>query len=405
MVKLRLHQKKAVEDLENGKILWGGVGSGKSLVALSYYLNRELIGDIYVITTAKKRDHLDWQREAAKLGIGPDTDCTIAGKLTVDSWNNIGKYTDVEDAFFIFDEQRLIGSGAWVKSFYKIAKKNAWIILSATPGDTWLDYIPVFVANGYYKNATQFKREHVIYKPFSRYPQVQNFIGVQKLEKLKREVLVEMPYSSHAERVHKDVKVFYDVERVNKVMNHKWNPIEEKPIRNISEMFSLVRRIVYSDPSRLEALRTLMDQIPRLVVFYNFNYELDILRTLNDSWSDLVTVAEWNGHKKEKIPKSDRWVYLVQYNAGAEGWNCTETNAMVFYSLNYSYKQYEQAQGRIDRLNSGYSTLYYYNFISDAVIDKAVRGALRTKKTFNEVTWAAENIPNWDDIEGPGEYY
>jgi len=395
-MKLMPHQEEVLDKLSNGKILNGGVGSGKSITALSYYLHRELIGDIYVITTAKKRDSLEWEKDAAKLGIGTQRDGTVAGVLTVDSWNNIGKYVDVEEAFFIFDEQRLIGSGAWVKSFYKIAKKNAWLILSATPGDTWLDYIPVFVANGFYKNATQFKKEHVIYAPFSRYPKVQGYVGISKLRALKEQVLVDMPYLSLAERVHEDVHVLYDPELFKRVSNDRWNVYEEEPIRNVSELFSTMRRVVYSDPSRLDAVIELTEKHDKLIVFYNFNYELGMLRELHELIPEFE-VAEWNGHKKEPIPSSDKWVYLVQYQAGAEGWNCTETDAMVFYSLTYSYKQYEQAQGRIDRLNTSFSVLYYYSLVSNSLVDRAVKKSLDQKRSFNERKWAEEFLETFDD--------
>lgn len=403
MVELKPHQEEVLNRLENGKILWGGVGSGKSITALSYYLRKELIGDIYVITTAKKRDSLDWESDAAKLGIGTKEGASVAGVLHVDSWNNISKYTDVKGAFFIFDEQRLVGNGAWVKSFHKIVKnQNAWLILSATPGDTWMDYIPVFVANGYYKNITEFKREHVVYAPFSRYPRIDRFLGINKLEENKRRVLVEMPYLSQARRHHQDVRVFYDVEKFKLASEKRWHPYEDRPIKDVSELFAVMRKIVYSDRSRLDQVRGLMDRHPKLIVFYNFNYELDLLRELYDSHSDLVEVGEWNGHRKDPIPKSDNWVYLVQYTAGAEGWNCTETNAMCFFSLTYSWKQFEQAQGRIDRLNTYFSDLFYYSLFSKSLVDRAVRNSLDRKETFNERTWAAENIPHFavlDELE------
>jgi len=395
-MQLMKHQERVLDHLANGKILWGGVGSGKSIVALSYYLYRELIGDVYIITTAKKRDSLEWESDAAKLGIGTQRDGSVAGLLTVDSWNNIGKYINVEGAFFIFDEQRLVGSGAWVKSFYKIAKKNAWIILSATPGDTWMDYIPVFVANGFFKNATEFKREHVVYAPFSRYPKVERYLGVSKLEEMKRDVLVEMPYLSLSDRIHQDVQVFHDVQQLKTVTDRRWNIYTDAPIKNVSELFSVMRKVVYSDESRLDALKKLMKKHDKLIVFYNFNYELDILRTMHEDMPDFE-VAEWNGHKKQPIPTAEKWVYLVQYMAGAEGWNCVETDAMVFYSLTYSYKQYEQAQGRIDRLNTPFSMLYYYSFVSNSVVDRAVKKSLGSKRSFNERTWAEEFLPVFEE--------
>jgi hypothetical protein len=390
------HQSEVLERLSNGKILWGGVGSGKSVVSLAYYMQKELIGDIYVITTAKKRDSIEWEGDAAKFGISVDRDSSVAGKLHIDSWNNIKKYVDVKDAFFIFDEQRLVGNGAWVKSFYKIAKNNPWIILSATPGDTWLDYIPVFVANGYFKNATEFKRTHVVYAPFSKYPRIERFIGINELERLKREVLVEMPYLSNSERIHEDIQVYYDVDTFKQVSVERWNPYTDAPIKDAAELFATMRKVVYSDYSRLMALADLMKKHPKVIVFYSFNYELDILRELKYYVSEDVKVAEWNGHKKEEIPETDSWVYLVQYTAGAEGWNCTSTDTMVFYSLTYSYKQFEQAQGRIDRLYTPFHKLFYFSFVSKSLPDLAVKRSLTQKKTFNERKWCDENIPHFD---------
>jgi hypothetical protein len=387
-VDLMPHQKDAIKNLANGKILWGGVGTGKSLTVLGYYMEKEAPRDIYIITTAKKRDSLEWEGDAAKYGIGTRPGATLAGVLHIDSWNNISKYTNVEDAFFIFDEQRLVGSGAWVKSFQRIAKRNRWVLLSATPGDTWLDYVPVFVANGLYRNATQFKLEHVVYAPYSRYPKIIRFVRTDILEKWRNMLLVEMPYMMHTTRHVEKIVVKHDAQLFSKVVKDRWNPYEDAPIQDVAELFVVMRKVVNSDASRLQAVRSLMQKHDRLIVFYNFNYELDILRQLGGSG---VSIAEWNGHKHETIPETDKWVYLVQYVAGAEGWNCTSTDAMCFYSLTYSYKNFMQAQGRIDRLNTPFTDLYYYVLMSTSAIDRAVHLSLSGKKMFNESKWAKEH--------------
>jgi len=374
------HQKEVLPLLGNGKILYGGVGSGKSMTALAYYMQSEQPADIFVITTAKKRDSLDWQGEAAKFGIGTTRNATVAGMLTVDSWNNIGNYLEAEGAFFIFDEQRLVGHGAWVKSFLKIARRNRWILLSATPGDVWLDYAPVFIANGFYRNITHFKMEHVLYEPYVKFPKVKGYLGEQKLLRLRNKILVEMPYIKHTEKVINYIDVGYNKELMDKVLKDRWNPFEERPILDVAELFRMMRKVSNSDPSRLETIRCLMQCHPKLIIFYNFNYELLILRELKD----VVDVAEWNGHRKNPIPDTERWVYLVQYTAGAEGWNCTDTDAMVLYSLTYSYKNFIQCQGRIDRLDTPFTKLYYYVLTSDAKIDIAVKRALKQKRNFNE---------------------
>lgn len=384
MVTLYPHQKKAVDELSNGKILYGGVGTGKSLAAAAYYMAKEAPKDVYVITTAKKRDSLDWEGEFVKYGVYKTKDATVAGVLRVDSWNNIKKYKNVRGAFFIFDEQRLVGSGEWTRAFTFIAKNNNWILLSGTPGDTWLDYIPVFVANGFYKNRTEFKDLHVEYDKYAKFPKVKAYHNTGKLNKHRHDILVHMPYLKHTTRTTKYVPVEFDREKFDKAVTERWNPFEERPVRSIAEYFSVMRRIVYSDPSRIEAVMTLMIEHPRVIVFYNFNHELENLRKIQTLVGDEVSVAEWNGQKHEPVPDSDRWLYIVQYTAGAEGWNCTTTDAMVFYSLTYSYKQWQQGHGRIDRLNTPYSELFYYVLLSSSSIDLAVMDSLRHKHSFNE---------------------
>jgi hypothetical protein len=381
MVELYDHQRKAVEQLHSGSILWGDVGTGKSLTAMAYYVEKQSPRDLIVITTAKKRDTLDWEADGIQFGVGRSRDGTLHGTITVDSWNNVGKYSDVKDAFFIFDEQRLVGSGTWTKAFYKIAANNTWILLTATPGDTWLDYIPVFVANGYFKNRTEFLRSHVVFSRWSKFPKVDRYTSVGRLVRIRNEILVEMPYLRHTTRNIVTVPVDYDEIQFERVLKDRWHIFEARPLRDVAELFLVMRKVVNSSPSRKEALLTLIEKHPRLVVFYNFDFELVALRTLDVSGT---TIAEWNGHKHQEVPSGDRWVYLVQYQAGAEGWNCITTDSMVFYSLTYSYKNWHQAFGRIDRLNTPWSKLNYYILMSNSVIDKAVWKSLTEKKSFNE---------------------
>lgn len=392
-MELKKHQKTALAQMSNGKILFGGVGSGKTHVAVAYYEEREAPRDVYVITTAKKRDSMDWQKVFAGIGVGRTPDATVAGVLTVDSWNNLDKYSQIHGAFFIFDEQRLVGGGAWVKAFLRIAKRNRWILLSATPGDTWLDYIPVFLANGYYANRSEFKREHVQYASWSKFPKIERYNGVGKLLRLRKSLLVHMPYQRHTTRHTAILEVSYDRSSLLRVVKDRWNIFEEKPLRNVAELFWAMRRVVNSSPSRLETVQSLMKKHQRLIVFYNFDYELEALRSLSASG---ITVAEWNGHRHQEVPETDSWLYLVQYMAGAEAWECITTNAICFYSLTYSYKLWEQSSGRTDRLNTPFTDLYYYVLKSDSFIDDAIMKALDEKTNFNESAFI-RTIPAWVD--------
>ncbi len=400
-VKLFDYQIEAVKKMKNGCILCGGVGSGKSLTALSYYYLQNggdpdsLIGgdyipmddppkDLYIITTARKRDTLEWEGELSPflLSTHPEINLYHNHKVIVDSWNNIGKYVDVTDAFFIFDEQRVIGSGAWVKSFLKITKNNDWILLSATPGDTWQDYIPVFIANGFYKNRTEFTREHIIYSHFTKFPKIDRYIGTGKLLKLRRSILIDMDFKRETISHHEDVYVSYNIETYKDVSRTRWNPYKNEPIQNAGELCYVWRKIVNSDESRQVAVLEIFENHPKVIIFYNFDYELEILKNLG--FGSGVKIAEWNGHKHEPIPNSKSWVFLVQYTAGCEGWNCITTDTIIFYSQNYSYKVMVQAAGRIDRLNTPYTDLYYYHLKSRSGIDLAISKSLKAKKNFNE---------------------
>ncbi|QXO14688.1 DNA helicase [Gordonia phage Runhaar] len=396
VVQLYPHQQKAVEELSDGKVLVGGVGTGKTITSLVYFYTKVMGGelnkpetitnpmDLYIFTTARKRDELDWQRDAAKLSMSRDPEASIHGiTVTVDSYNNIAKYKEIKGAFVILDEQRMVGTGTWVKSFIKIAKSNRWIMLSATPGDKWEDYIPLFIANGFVKNITEFRRNHIVYSSYTKYPKVERYLQTGQLLKWRRQLLVEMPYSRHTVRHLHNVVCQHDVETMRVVMEKRWHPIEMRPLRDIGEMFAMMRRVAYSDLSRKAKVFELLQKHPKLIVFYNFDYELEILRTLADDLKDWK-VAEWNGHKHEPVPTGDRWVYLVQYVAGAEAWNCVETDAICFYSQTYSYRNFEQAQGRIDRLNTRFKDLHYYILTSTSMIDKAISKALRNKESFNE---------------------
>lgn len=391
------YQQEAIRKMKNGCILCGGVGSGKSRTALAYYYLQEdgRIGtdeyypmgdpprDLYIITTARKRDTLEWEGELSPFLLSTHKDVNLySNKVVVDSWNNIKKYADVKGAFFIFDEQRVVGSGAWVKAFLKITKVNAWILLSATPGDTWSDYIPVFVANGFYKNRTEFIREHVVYSRFSKYPKIDRYLNKGRLIHLRNQILVNMNFKRQTISHHEDVYVHYDISKYKDVGRNRWDPYKDEPIINAAGLCYVWRRIVNSDESRQMALLELFEKHPKMIVFYNFDYELDILKGLY--YGDEVSIAEWNGHKHQPIPNGKSWVYLVQYTAGAEGWNCITTDTTVFYSQNYSYKIMQQSAGRIDRLNTPFRDLYYYHLKSRSGIDLAISKALKEKKNFNE---------------------
>lgn len=399
MISLYEHQLECLSKIHTGSILCGGTGSGKSITAVAYYYlthggdissvtggeykNMTDPVDLYIITTARKRDSQEWDDELRRFYIYPGKN-TKPYKITVtvDSWNNIKKYRGVSGAFFIFDEQRVVGYGEWTKSFLDIAKKNEWILLSATPGDNWMDYIPVFIANGFYRNKSDFVSQHVVWRPRTKFPQVDRYLGTGKLLRLRNRILVDMDFERHTEQIVLDIYCDYDILEYKNLVKNRWDPVKQKPIKSASELCYMLRRVANSDPSRVDELYYIFQKRHRVIVFYNYDYERDIL--LGIDFGPGVVVAEWSGHKHQPVPDSDEWIYLVQYNSGAEAWNCIKTDTIVFYSQTYSYKTLIQAMGRIDRLNTPFTKLYYYNFKSRCSIDIGISRALKNKKQFNE---------------------
>lgn len=394
------YQRDAVGQMRNGCILCGGVGSGKSRTGLYYYFKEQggeitdkykpmkKPKDLYIITTARKRDTFEWEQELIpfSMTIHPRPDDLYHNKIVIDSWNCIKKYADVKDAFFIFDEQRVVGYGAWSKTFIKLAKANDWILLSATPGDKWEDYIPVFIANGFYKNKTEFEREHFVWSRRSSFPKVERYINTERLTRLRNRILVDMDFRRPTISHNEDVYVRYDVPLYKSTIKKRWDPFRDAPIEQASSLCYTLRKIVNSDESRQVALLEILEDTPKAIIFYNFDYELDILKKI--TYPSGYKIAEWNGHKHQPFPDSDKWVYLVQYTAGAEGWNCILTDTIIFYSQNYSYKILTQAAGRINRLNTPFKDLYYYHIKSRSGIDLAISRALKDKKQFNERAFA-----------------
>jgi hypothetical protein len=381
---LHPHQKDALGKLRNGSILVGGVGSGKSITALAYFNLIAPRKPIKVVTTAKKRDSGEWYSDAMKMALKAD--------LEVFSWNSIKNLTDIEGECFIFDEQRVVGYGVWTDSFLKIAKKNKWLLLSATPADTWMDLVPVFIAHGFYKNKTDFCANHVRWSRFAKYPKVDGYVGMNHLVELRKKIFVEMPHVKTAVREDHFVNVDFDREEQRLLHQERWNIYDNEPIKDAGELVRLLRRSTNSHPSRLEAVRELCRTNPRVIIFYNYNYELDILRLLHTELD--VAVAEWNGQLHEPLPTTERWIYIVQYQAGSEGWNCITSDTVVFYSLPYSYRNFEQAKGRIDRINTKYEKLHYYILRSQSIIDRAVWSTLMRKKSFQTSAFARKH---WDD--------
>ena len=398
MVNFSTEQLEAARTIKSGNILVGGVGSGKSRTSLLWWyhyigggtvpineshksVRMKTPKDLYIITTAHKRDTLDWEEELI-----PFVYDHTKVHVTVDSWHNIKKYENIKNSCFIFDEQRVVGYGVWSKAFIKIAREgNSWILLSATPGDTYSDYMSVMIANNLYKNKSDFEWHHIVYRRAIRYPVIERYIDTNILDFYIDHLVITMKVPRHTNRITCDIPVDYDKATYDIIRKKRFDIWNNKPYKNVSGLMAGLRKVVDTDKSRTEAIATILKQHNKVIIFYNYTFELNALRDLMRRLH--FPYSEWNGEKHEPILDGDKWVYLVQYTAGAEGWNCITTDTVIFYSLNYSYKIMEQACGRIDRMNTTFIDLYYFRLVSKAPIDRAIAKSISGKKKFNEKLW------------------
>lgn len=376
------HQEEAVGKLKVGNILLGGVGSGKTYTSLFFYLKYFKHLPLLIITIPKKRDDGDWEQSTRNLKISDSL-------VTVDSWNNIKKYKDIRKTFIIFDEQKASGYGTWAKTFITIASNNPWILLSATPGDKWEHYAPAFIANGFFKNITEFRERHIEYDNYVSYPKIKKYLNTARLEKMRRFITVPMPVERHTTRHRIIVDCEYDTDIYETVFKKRWNVYEDKPIENSSQMQHTIRKVVNNDATRKWAANWIMQLYHRIIIFYNYDFELGILIDICQETG--LNYRQYNGHAHETVDDLDSWVYLVHYTSGAEAWENTECNTMMFYSLNYSWRIMEQCEGRIDRLNTPFKDLEYYYLESNAPIDRDIRRAVKNKKDFNATLWLRRN--------------
>lgn len=265
----------------------------------------------------------------------------------------------------------------------------------ATP---WMDYCPVFIANGFYKNKTDFCNQHVIWSRFAKFPKIDRYFNTRRLERLRDRILVEMDFKRSTIQHHEDVWCNYSHLKYKTFIRERFNLWTNEPVKNAAELCFGIRRIVNEDTDRQVKLMEIFEDHQKLIIFYNYDYEREILLNLFEN-VDGCEIGEWNGHAHNEVPDGPEWVYLVQYNAGAEGWNCITTDTIVFFSQTYSYKQLQQACGRIDRLNTRFVDLYYFHLKSRSGIDAAISRALSNKKKFNEGAYMRKMQIQFDNKE------
>lgn len=143
------------------------------------------------------------------------------------------------------------------------------------------------------------------------------------------------------------------------------------------------------NPAKLEAFRDLVESTnDRLIVFYNFNDELEKLSRI--AWENHRPVAVVNGKQKDLLPYENApdSITFIQYQAGAMGLNLQKANKIVYFTPPLSSELFEQSKKRIHRIGQEKTCFYYYLTCKGSIEEKIYRTlAMRrdyTDKLFEE---------------------
>lgn len=140
---------------------------------------------------------------------------------------------------------------------------------------------------------------------------------------------------------------------------------------------------------KIDKILELAEEFPRMVVFAKYTLQLDqIVGALMDTGYNVLRMDGKTEHREGhiKFMKENDGIFVVQAQISA-GWELPETPVMVFASRTYSFVDYDQALGRIQRANNIKKNLYI-SLVVKGGIDEAVDDAIASKNDFNEVLYA-----------------
>lgn len=124
-----------------------------------------------------------------------------------------------------------------------------------------------------------------------------------------------------------------------------------------------------------EAFKDLLDSTDdRVIVFYNFWHELDVLEKLTDRPKSYV-----NGKMRdlENYEKHDNSITFINYASGSSGLNLQKANKIVYFSLPLSCEFYMQSLKRIHRIGQEKPCFYYFLIVGNSIEEKIQKALKR----------------------------
>lgn len=417
------YQEKYLEGLPSRYMFSASLGVGKSPMALVHYIRKAYPQPLLILAPASKVRSSDWSRELEevfaahnlalpeyqvlsydKFAYNPSNDAFRKGKRP--KWHEFAPDYGGKEWAVIADEVQYCKapSSNRSKALYHVAKNASFFIgLSGTPmPNGWIDFANYSKIFGFTKGITEFKKKYCDIQTYKGFPEIVGYWRIPELEKqwrsiakpLSRENATELPERTFYNIKLKAPRIYFEylVDRKNE---------QGVLLDNPSKLAHALRQSLAKNKiDRLDEI--LSSTSDNVVVFYNYELELQLIKEMLAKKHKDKMMFEQNGHKHE-IPPKEAWervhnsVTLAHYKSGATGVEMQYANITIYYSPTYSYAEYEQSKGRTHR-NGQTKKCIYYRFYSVGTIEKNIWECIAQKKDFSEKLWIKNTIDNNNDI-------
>ena len=423
------YQQQIVDEkYEDSKALFMQMGTGKTFVSMAFFEKSER-AKLLVVCLATKVD--DWNRDLTdELGLDEVVSLNKGTKKNRElmedaqylvisfesSWRldkELVAWVD-DDTYIIVDESHKIKnpSSKVGKFMRKLGAKTDYkTILTGTPqSNGYIDYYNQFHFLGYLDmNQTNFKKRYAITQmmQYGAGPIFQEIIGYRNTEELDEMIHNHSVFYDRKlddEELPDEIPVYFpSYPKYRKISNDKVYEFKDGTLEiydTLGAGVMLQRQLASGyiskggntevlDKSKLDWMRDFLEGYDeRVVVFYNYNAELEQLKQLLERLDR--PYSEYNGHRKDlrAFQESSEGVVLANYGSASTGINdFVIASTMVMYSLTTSYIDFEQAKKRIDRIGQTKKPLFYF-LIMKGTIDARVYHSLQEGKDFDERMYA-----------------
>lgn len=390
-------QEKILNKSKENYLFHLGTGTGKTIIALHHYIKYSYPLDLIIIAPAVKVKEGGWDREIKfvfnELGLEMP-------KYEVVSYSKLKKYV-AKKGHYIFDECHYIKNSTSLrgKISKELVKKYAtcFSLLSATPASKWEEWCNYFILWGICKNKTEFYKRYVVMGR-QRYGSIEfnTVVGYQNTELLKEHIkrrtskkytvndMVEMP-DLIEQYIEFKCSSEYKKIKNDRIMESNGSIIK---LDTISKLYSTLRQQA-NITDKLEYLEYIINsnEEDNVLIFYNFNYEKDMiinyLKSKKIKVDYIINGVTKNYPIKENFELINNTVTLVQIQAGGTGIELTYINKVVYFSPTYSYQDYIQSIGRAYR-NGQENKVLVYKFKVLNSIETDIWECLERKEDFNE---------------------